>query len=132
MADVNKNLCTIKLAYLNIRGQTTLNLSKQNQIEDFIARNNLDILHCQEIDINEDTFNECSLVSSSYNIISNNARNKYGTASLVKNEFNVENINTNTEGRIIGFDIGNITFSNLYLPAGNDLVIMPQKLFQKS
>ena len=110
----------LKLAFLNIRGQTSLNISKQNQIQDFIARNELDILHCQEIDLKEDTFSECNLISSSYNILTNNAMNKYGTASFVKNEFNLENINNDTEGRVIAFDIGNVTFCNLYLPAGNE------------
>ena len=49
--------------------------------------------------------------------------NKYGTASLIRNEFILENINTDTGGRMIAFDIGNITFCNLYLPAGNDPVM---------
>ena len=80
-------------------------------------------MDCKEIDLKEDTFSECNLISSSYNILANNAMNKYGTASLVKNEFVVENINNDTEGRVIAFDIGNITFCNLYLPAGNDPIM---------
>ena len=110
----------LRIAYLNIRGQTSLTISKQNQIQDFISRNCIDILHCQEIDIENNTFNECNLISSSYNIISNNALNKYGTASFIKADFMVENVKKDTDGRIIIFDIGNITFSNLYFPSGND------------
>jgi hypothetical protein len=45
---------------------------------------------------------------------------KYGTASLVKSEFFVENIRCDTEGRILVFDIGNFTFANIYLISGTD------------
>ena len=71
------------------------------QIEDFLHDYDIDILHCQEINIDDDTFNDCNLITSSYNIISNNSTNKYGTASLVKNEYCVENIVMDTTGRII-------------------------------
>ena len=65
-----------RLAYMNIRGQTELSLEKQLQIENVILQHDLDFLHCQEIDVNEDTFNECNQISSSYNLISNNSMNK--------------------------------------------------------
>ena len=42
------------------------------------------------------------------------------TASLVKSEFSVENIRCDSEGRVIVFDIGELTFSNIYLPSGTD------------
>ena len=116
--DLSSNV--VNLAYMNIRGQTGLKLDKQLQIENFILQNDIDILHCQEIDVSEDTFNECNLISSSYNIITNNSQNKYGTATFVKNEFNVENISFDSNGRIIIFDIENLTFGNFYLPSGTD------------
>ena len=53
-------------------------------------------------------------------LISNNSPTGYGTSTLVKNDLNVENVCFNTEGRIIIFDIGNMTFGNVYLPAGTD------------
>ena len=108
------------IAYINIRGQTGLNLEKQQQIEHFIRLHEIDILHCQEININKDTFSQCNLISSSYNIITNNSQNKYGTASLVRSEFIIENISLDTNGRIIVFDIENLTFGNFYLPSGSD------------
>ena len=40
---------TLRVATLNIRGQTGLDIPKQKQIESFIKQYNLDILHCQEI-----------------------------------------------------------------------------------
>ena len=61
---------------------------------------------------------------SSFDIIQNNSpNNKYGTASLVRNDLVVENINLDTNGRVITFDIGNVTFCNLYLHSGNDRVM---------
>ena len=74
---------TLVVAYMNIRGQTGLDISKQKQIETFINIYKPDILNLQEINISEDTFENCDAINSSYNIISNNAANKYGTASLV-------------------------------------------------
>ena len=38
----------------------------------------------------------------------------------MKNEFNVENISFDSSGRIIIFDIENITFGNFYIPSGTD------------
>ena len=60
-------------AYLNVHGQTGLPVTKQKQIEDFIRRNKIDILHCQEINIDEETFSQCNFITSNYNILQNNA-----------------------------------------------------------
>ena len=109
-------------AFINIRGQTGLPLSKQLQIEQFIKDNNVDILHLQEANIENDTFSECNMISSNFNIITNNSQNKYGTASLVKNEFEVKNVAMDKEGRIIIFEVGNLTFGNMYIPSGTDSI----------
>ena len=82
-ASTSENI--LNIAYMNIRGQTRLTLEKQLQIQHFISQNDIDILHCQEIDVLEDTFNECTLITSSYNVITNNSQNKYGTATIVRN-----------------------------------------------
>ena len=74
----------LSVAYINIRGQTGLSSAKQDQIETFILRNKIDILHLQEINISEDSFSNCNTISSSYNLLSNNSPTKYGTASLVR------------------------------------------------
>ena len=112
------------VATLNIRGQTGLDISKQQQIEAFIKNHKVDILHCQEIVILESTFESCSFIASNFQIIQNNSpTNQYGTASLVRNDLVVENINLDTEGRTIVFDIGNLTFCNCYLHSGNDRVM---------
>ena len=112
----------LKLGFMNIRGQTGLSSTKQKQIESFIISEKLDILHLQEINIEEDSFSLCSTVSSSFNIISNKAANKYGTASIIKSDFSPTNLMFDTRGRAIVFDIGNITLANLYLPSGSDAV----------
>ena len=84
------------IAYLNILGQTGLNISKQNQIEEFLKKNNIDILNCQETNIEEDSFSQCPYIISNYYILQNNTLNKYGTAVLVKNCLNAENIKNDT------------------------------------
>ena len=63
----------------------------------------IDILNCQEFNIEENHFDQCPLITSSYTIIQNNAANKYGTAVLVKNDFNIENVKTDTLGGAIVF-----------------------------
>ena len=50
----------INIAFINIRGQTGLNLAKQVQLEDFIKQNRIDILHLQESNIEENTFSDCN------------------------------------------------------------------------
>ena len=114
------NVNTINIAYLNIHGQSGLNISKQKQIEDFIIKHDIDILNCQEINIVDDSFAQCAVISSKYNILQNNALNKYGTAVLLKNEYDVENVKVDTVGRAIVYDIQDITFGNIYLPSGTD------------
>ena len=110
----------LTIAYMNIRGQTGLSLSKQLQIQDFISQHQIDILHLQETDICDDTFSECKKICSAYNIISNNSPTKYGTASLVKSDLHVDNILCDTGGRALVFNINNLTFANLYLQSGSD------------
>ena len=112
----------LTISYINIRGQTGLNIDKQFQIEDFIKANNCDIVHLQEINIENDTFSKCSFIESNFSVISNNAENKYGTATLVKNEYLVENLMYDTEGRLIVFEISGINFANVYLPSGTDAI----------
>ena len=73
----NKNNI-LKIAYINVHGQSKLTVSKQVQIEDFIKYNRIDVAHLQEIDICDETFTECNFISSSFNTIINNAENKYG------------------------------------------------------
>ena len=110
----------LTVAYLNIHGQTNLSEAKQLQIQDFLKYNKIDVAHLQETDICDETFSTCHFISSSFNLISNNAENKYGTSSLVKNELSYENVRCDTAGRAIVFDIGEITLGNFYAHSGTD------------
>ena len=85
------NLNNIRLGFMNIHGQSGLTEAKQSQIESFILQHKLDILNLQEINIDSESFKNCSLISSSYNIIPNHAISKYGTASIVRSELISEN-----------------------------------------
>ena len=102
------------VGFLNIRGQSKLYIEKQLQIEEFLKQYKCDILHLQEINIEDETFSNCHIISSNYNILQNNSINKYGTASLVKNDLEVENIRCDTEGRALVFDVNDMTFANMY------------------
>ena len=110
----------LNVAYLNCHGQTGFNISKQLQIQEFIKQNRLDIIHLQETFIEEDTFAECNFITSNFTLIKNNSRNKYGTASLIKYCLQVDNIILHESGRIILFDIADLTLGNIYLPSGTD------------
>ena len=50
-------------------------------------------------------------------------RNQYGTASLVALSLEPRNIKLDTQGRVIVFVIGDVTFANVYLPSGIDTVM---------
>ena len=115
-----RNQQFLTIAYMNIRGQTGLSLSKQLQIQDFISQHQIDILHLQEINICDDTFSECNKICSAYNIFSNNSQSKYGTDSLVKSDLPVDSILCDTGGRALVFNINNLTFANVYLQSGSD------------
>ena len=112
----------LTLGFINIRGQTGLNSSKEAQIESFILNQKIDVLNLQEINICDDSFSHCDIISSSYNIISNNSPTKYGTACLIKSDITPENIQLDSSGRAIVFNISNLTLANLYLPSGNDSI----------
>ena len=112
------NILTV--AYINIHGQSKLTDAKELQIEDFLKYNKIDIAHFQETDICDESFSKCFYLTSSFNIISNNAQNKFGTSSLVKSDLNFENTRCDTSGRAIVFDVDGLTFGNFYAHSGTD------------
>ena len=99
----------IKVAYLNCRGQTGLNLAKQLQIENFLQTNDIDVAHLQETHFDDETFMECRFISSSYYLIRNNSESRYGTGSLIRNSFQADEIVLHHSGRIILFNIADVT-----------------------
>ena len=50
----------------------------------------------------------------------NNSINGYGTASIVRNNLSHTNLLLDSYGRIIIFDIDEVTFGNFYIPSGTD------------
>ena len=117
---MNSTTNFLTISYMNIHGQSKLPTTKQLQIQDFIKQYNVDILHMQETDINDETFNDCEYISANFNLISNNSETKYGTASLVRSDLDFKNVRCDTAGRAIIFDIGDISFGNLYAQSGTD------------
>ena len=111
---------TLTIAFMNIQRQTKLPLTKQLQIEDFVKQNKVDILHIQEIEICEESFCECNFISESFNILSNNSENGFGTASLIRADLEYTNVKYDTTGRAIVFDIGETSFGNFYAHSGTD------------
>ena len=110
----------INILYLNIRGQTKFYLDKQLQLQETVKRLKCDIVQLQETHIEEDTFQNCDFIKNNFTVISNNSTTGYGTSSLIRNELKAENIIFDTEGRVIVFDINNITYCNVYMNAGTD------------
>ena len=102
----------LTVGYMNCRGQTGLNLEKQKQIELFILKNKVHILNLQEININSDGFKLCPVISSGYQVISNNSPTKYGTAVLVQNDLEVSNLQFDAAGRVIVFNVCEATIMN--------------------
>ena len=113
-------MAILKISTLKCRGQTIMMLEKQLQIQYLLKTYNFDILMCQETLLDKEGFNQCEFIENSYNIITNNFKNEYGTCCFVKNLMNIYDIKFDTAGRVIIFNIENITFLNIYPKAGTD------------
>ena len=100
-----------------------MNPVKQKQIEDFISSYRIDILACQEINIDNESFSQCRQISQNYTTIQNNAMNRYGTAFIISNQVEFDNLQCDTEGRIMSINVGSSTIFNGYLHSGNDRVM---------
>ena len=109
----------MKIAYLNIYGQSGLSNQKLLELENFIELNRLDIVCLQETNIQENTFSGCNILNR-FNLIVNNSKSGYGTCTLVRSIFTYENVIKDSEGRLISIDIDGLTFVNIYLQSGTD------------
>ena len=58
----NSSRYNLRVAFMNIMGQSGLQVCKQIQIEAFIRHNACDILHLQEVNINSESFSTCDYI----------------------------------------------------------------------
>ena len=72
----------MKIASVNIYGQTGMTPTKLLELDNFIEFNRLDVVCLQETDVRVNTFSECNMISSNFHIIENNNRSGYGTCIL--------------------------------------------------
>ena len=89
---------SLSIGYINLRAQTGFGLPKRIQVEQFLKSYKIDILHLQEAQIREDTFDMYDIITSNYEIIANNASNQYGIVSLVADNLQPTNIKVDTQG----------------------------------
>ena len=84
----------------------------------------MDVLHMQEIHSNCNTFAVCNIIALTFNLISNNTPRKYGTAMLISSSLPPNNIQYDSNGRIIVCDIPSLGFTtaNVYLPSDSDSI----------
>ena len=95
----------IKVAFINVYGQTGLTHQKLFEIENFIQKHRLEIICLQETNVSEDTFLECNYIYKNFYITPNNNKSGYGTCTLVKKNFTVTNVIKDSDGRFICMDI---------------------------
>ena len=81
----------IKIAFVNMYGQSGMPMKKIVELENFIELHRIDVLCLQETDIQENTFSGSKLLHK-FSAFANNNRSHYGTCTLVRNNLQVNNI----------------------------------------
>ena len=110
----------LKVAFLNIQGQLKFTQARKDQIEHVIKSNQLDVLHLQETNICDGEFDLCHHISNNFQIIAQNNESGFGVCSLIHKRFVIENLFLHPSGRILCFDIEDLTLVNVYLPSGSE------------
>ena len=115
----------IVIAFINCVGQSGFPISKQLEIQSYIITHKIDILHLQELKMDEDSFSQCGFISSNFNLFSNNKPDEsfYGTATLVRSDLEVSITHTDDDGRVLIFDAAGCTWGNLYMPSGSSGIV---------
>ena len=72
----------------------------------------------QETQIDESAFENNPFIANNFNIIFNNSETGYGVCSLINRKFSTKDELLHPSGRIIAFNIGDLTMTNIYLPSG--------------
>ena len=78
-------------------------------------------MHLQETNITEASFHYCPFINQNYNMIFQNNSSGFGVCSLVHKKLKISNEMIHPDGRLIMFDIGQVTHINLYLHSGQVL-----------
>ena len=125
--DPNKEEKTLSVGFLNIYGQTNFNQAKVNQIEFLVKTNKIDILHLQETNIVEETFENSNYLKNNYQILFQNNESGFGVCSLINNELETKNVLLHPSGRLISFDVEDFTMINVYLQSGNNQIARNQR-----
>lgn len=81
----------------------------------------------QESNIDESAFEHNPFITNNFNIISNNSETGYGVSSLIHRRFTATDVLLHPSGRIIAFNIGQLTLSNVYLPSGAESTARNQR-----
>ena len=101
---------TLGVMYLNCRGQTGFTKTKQLIIESEAINKKLDVIHLQEVKIDDKSFESCDFLKNQFQIFANNSENGcYGTCSLVHTKHQTENVKIIPGGRIICLDVNGAT-----------------------
>ena len=105
---------------MNVRGQQSLSPVKIYQLTDFIKQYSLDIVNIQETHMSEDTFADYEYISQNFDLIYNNALNKFGTAVLISTEIKYSNVKMDQKGHVIVYYLEEleITRANVYMQCG--------------
>ena len=111
---------SLTVGYLNIQGQGKLTQSKQNQIEHLVKSHRCDILNLQESNVSSDAFEHCPYIANNFHIIAQNSDTGFGVCSLVHKRIPIENEYLHPSGRIIAFEVHNLSIVNVYLPSGSE------------
>ena len=117
--DIDISRIPLNIAYINRYGQSIFPVSKQPEIQNYICKNNLDIIHLQEVKNDSNSFSQCKFVINNLNIFANNKPDEsyFGTASLVRSDLDVTDIHTDDDGQTIIFNAAGCTWGNFYLQA---------------
>jgi exonuclease III len=101
----------LKIASINIH--RILLDSRKLLLTQFCTTNDIDVAALQEV-----RFSDPKIFEPFYTFLSNPEPEHGGTAFLVKKELSIRDVVKGAEGRVITATINNVTFTNVYAPAG--------------
>ncbi len=107
------NMTSKFLKVASINTQRILQDSRLATLKNFCIDQGFDVVGLQEV-----RFHNVLNFEPHYNLITNHETERGGTAFLIKKELKFKNIVKEAEGRVLTLEIEDITFVNIYAPAG--------------